>query len=119
MKPELQRIAIAEACGWKWDEKTIFDPAGKLTQTRRAYDPNWEDWYDRLLQVIPDYLNDLNAMHDAEETLTDLQHRQFRRFLVAVCHGPDSLVVRSRKLVSSTAAQRAEALLKTLNLWKV
>jgi len=45
MKPEQQRIAIARACG--------------------------EDNDSILRGLIPDYLNDLNAMHEAEQTMGD------------------------------------------------
>ncbi len=61
--------------------------------------------------MIPDYLNDLNAMHEAEGTLNrgSGYHETggYGLYLVALDHD-----------VSATAAQRAEAFLKTLNLWK-
>ena len=89
MNPEQQRIAIAEACGWKTGYR---DP---------------EAWH-----PLPDYLNDLNAMHEAEKTLTDKAHEEFRLNLYDVI-GDDS-----RLIVSSTAAQRAEAFLRTIGKWK-
>ena len=60
----------------------------------------------------PDYLNDLNAMHEAEKVLTDEQKREYRICLFRLC---DCYAGRE---VHATAAQRAEAFLKTLNLWK-
>ena len=89
MNPEQQRIAIAEACGWKTGYR---DP---------------EAWH-----PLPDYLNDLNAMHEAEKTLTDKAHEEFRLNLYDVI-GDDS-----RLIVSSTAAQRAEAFLLTIGKWE-
>ena len=57
----------------------------------------------------PDYCNDLNAMHEAEKVL-DLD--QWHKYA--------SLIGRHdyRNLLNATAAQRAEAFLKTLNFWK-
>ena len=60
--------------------------------------------------VMPDYLNDLNAMHEAEKVLTD--HTGYCMNLQIATGG---LPLRFN-LVFSTAAQRAEAFLRTLNL---
>lgn len=93
MSPEEQRIAIAEVCGWKTGYR---DP---------------EAWH-----PLPDYPNDLNAMHDAEKTL---DRNQLERYADILCDefydgfDPDIVAV-----ITATAAQRAEAFLKTLNLWK-
>ena len=86
MTPEQQRIAIAEACGE--DNDSIYR------------------------DLIPDYLNDLNAMHDAEKTLTDKAHEEFRLNLY------DLIRDDSRLIVSSTASQRAEAFLRTIGKWE-
>jgi hypothetical protein len=60
---------------------------------------------------FPNYLNDLNAMHEADGTLNKESgyHETggYGLYLVALDHD-----------VSATASQRAEAFLKTLNLWK-
>lgn len=52
MNPEAQRIAIAKACGWT---HIVFDRGWKST-----------DLGD-FQAKIPDYLNDLNTMHEAEK----------------------------------------------------
>lgn len=106
MDKEKQRIKIAEACGWK----TASD-----SPNWTYYRPDARGWNGEL----PDYLNDLNAMHEAEKVLTDEQDLEYSEFL--------ALVVKARwgannscdmqRLRSATAAQRAEAFLKTLNLW--
>ena len=95
MNPEQQRIAIAEAVG-KWHSGW---PHEYMNQSDR-------------LRHIPNYLNDLNAMHEAEKTLTDKAHEEFRLNLYEVL-GDDS-----RLIVSSTAAQRAEAFLLTIGKWE-
>ena len=95
MKPEQQRVAIAEACGWKTDKRGLgwLSPHGYYASE-------------------PDYLNDLNAMHDAEKTLTDKAHEEFRLNLY------DLIRDDSRLIVSSTASQRAEAFLRTIGKWE-
>lgn len=106
MTPEAQRIAIAKACGLTVISDGIthhltpcilgtgkFDPAGKgLTQ-------------------VPDYLNDLNAMHEAEKVLfvrNDWSRCDYEQTLKAMT---------SSWCWHATAPQRAEAFLRTLNLW--
>jgi hypothetical protein len=99
MKPEEQRIAIAKACGW-----TKFTP-DTIQYTARRSDGKWG--------LIPDYLSDLNAMHEAEKVLTDLN--LYRKFLyLVVLEDPSNA---SNEPAWATAAQRAEAFLRTLNLW--
>jgi hypothetical protein len=101
MTPESQRIAIAKACGWSEGTTGLWK------------DPDKSGYY-----ACPDYLNDLNAMHEAEKVLTDAQMIKFERELgVIVCKfamqdGP------AYKIWHATAAQRAKAFLRTLGLWK-
>ena len=60
------------------------------------------------LPSCPDYLNDLNAMHEAQRRLSDAQWDNDCDLL-----GGSLLIC-----AHATATQRAEAFLKTLNLWK-
>ena len=104
MTPEQQRIAIAQACGW-----TGFNPDNIpdcLQYTARAPSGKWG--------LIPDYLNDLNAMHEAEKSLPDMS--LYRRFLYLVVLDDPSNT--SNEPAFATAAQRAEAFGLTLGLWK-
>jgi hypothetical protein len=106
MKPEKQRIAIAESCGivGPFDNRWI-----------KEYEEEGGDSYGFTgfekgeLVFIPDYLNDLNAMHEAEKTLdyddlNDMEESVSFHFGVTPFH--------------STAAQRAEAFLKTIGKWE-
>jgi len=119
MNPEQQRIAIAEACGWKnhnhpdvmqfkqgWTmpEKWCMDPKGVL----------------RFNHDRPDYLNDLNAMHDAEKVLTNEQDLEYSEALEQVVEGRfvTNNAEDMRRLRSATAAQRAEAFLRTIGKWR-
>ncbi len=98
MTPEQQRVAIAEACGWKTGYR---DP---------------EAWH-----PLPDYLNNLNAMHNAEKDVfqsSDLwQKFVFELILTSGGNGMSELD-RLCCLVQSTAAQRAEAFLRTIGKWE-
>jgi hypothetical protein len=97
MTPESQRIAIAEACGW---EEESFGPS----------------WYESVTKM-PDYCNDLNAMHEAVKTLPQNMKPRYFSCLCAVVSGAISLYGYS-EATEATSAQRAEAFLRTLNLWK-
>ena len=105
MTPEQQRIAIAEACGL-----TNVAPMIVKNVKHEGDDITVGIWSDD--GWVPQYLNDLNAMHEAEKTLTDKAHEEFRLNLYEVL-GDDS-----RLIVSSTAAQRAEAFLLTIGKWE-
>jgi hypothetical protein len=121
MTPEAQRIAIAEACGWKnadhpdvmqfkqgWTmpEKWCMDPKGVLQFN-----------HDR-----PNYLNDLNAMHEAEKVLTDeIENDKFERYckkLSELCCPIKCGGSGCGFTITATAAQRAEAFLRTIGKWK-
>lgn len=61
---------------------------------------------------LPEYLTSLSAMHDAEKTLIHRGlHEKYYHELVSVT------TVDRFYLIHATAAQRAEAFLRTLNLW--
>ena len=104
MNPEQQRVAIAEACGRVQRPDGSWFPIGK----------------DYGSAGIPDYLNDLNAMHEAEKVLTDEQDLEYSEALEQVVEGR-YLTNNSedmRRLRSATASQRAEAFLRTIGKWK-
>lgn len=110
MKPEEQRIAIAEACGWRW--VTLRQQEG-LCDDVRGYPPD-VDCVGLNGRYVPDYLNSLDAMHGAVETLrgkTGPEWFDFQRLLMIECGS-------WMNCIQASAAQRAEAFLKTLSLWK-
>jgi hypothetical protein len=72
---------------------------------------------------LPDYLNDLNAMHAAWHTL-DSRHKRFafhehlrRKVLADGGHKASTSADVECCCENATAAQRAEAFLRCLNLW--
>jgi len=104
MTPDQQRTKVAELCGWtNIRVKNDFPYEGGHLE-RRTLIGNRNGPYDgtRFLEV-PDYLNDLNAMYDVEETL----------------QGSDGLFdLFAKELgeysIHATAAQRAEAFVMTM-----
>lgn len=112
MKPEQQRIAIAEACGWK---QCQWNGAYNTYKGVPPVRPS-------VFQDIPDYLNDLNAMHEAEKVIAgSFQWNKYTEVLANICHwnkkSHDTRTM-ANIVCSATASQRAEAFLKTLGLWK-
>jgi hypothetical protein len=131
VSPEKQRIAIAEACGWK---KEIFLPVSDCSEAELilGYDEITEIWKSPNGQYVrdaffPDYLSDLNAMHEAVMSLPSERRVEYRKQLKYIV-APRTKPARAGGLVfmgdkeydawfNATAAQRAEAFLRTLNLW--
>ena len=94
LTPEQKRIAIAEACGWK----RLATPGAWISPSGRFHYPPEP--------TIPDYLNDLNAMHEAEKTLDYNQMNSYQNYEL-------SRFVKNEGswLCRATAAQRADAFL--------
>lgn len=89
MTQDAQRIAIAKACG--------------ITG---------------YLHDLPDYLNDLNAMHEAEKTLSPIQLSYYESELVEMCNLKSAASMVSAYRWHATAAQRAKSFLLALSLWR-
>jgi hypothetical protein len=110
MKPEEQRIAIAEACGYYKDNQYW------CIRTEQGVVGTFD---------LPDYLNDLNAMRKAEKVLMKDKNLwdYYGHKLYWIVNGR---AISSEALMKSGAASlfvhasadlRAVAFLKTLNLW--
>lgn len=115
MKPEAQRIKIAEACGW--------------TKRRVNYGPRTESLWispegltngsSETAFWLPDYLSDLNACHAAISTLlSDGSWRRYRTELERVCNtlGQPSNTAWFLEH-NATAPQRCEAFLRCIGAW--
>jgi hypothetical protein len=112
MTDKEKQIAIATTCGWTvsehgwWSHPTLPCNGGAEPEP-------------------PDYLNDLNAIHEAEKMLTTQQRIEHGKQLqeitsecvVGYVGDYHRELVGLSRVAGATAAQRAEAFLKTLNLW--
>ncbi len=97
MTPQEQNEAIAGACGKEYHKPT---PEEIASGSYYQYEPN--------------YVGDLNAMHEAENTLPcGGEHSPYERY-VNLLREPCG----DYGATSATAAQRAEAFLKVKGLWK-
>ncbi len=130
MNPEQQRIAIAEACGWKLKSNGL-SPMWSWQNESLIHRIKWVAHKVMASQgVLPDYLNDLNAMHEAEETLDASQCAEYARQLMK--HHPtycvtvldnrfaptEEIAYQTYQLLHATATQRAEAFLRTIGKWE-
>jgi hypothetical protein len=118
MTQEEKRIKLAETVGWKVHPKDRFI----------VIPPNSPHSV-QPLSTIPDYFNDLNAVHELEKVLTDEQARTYAYALYDLANGfkfdgdpwtPDIFEASMDgvvDMVRATAAQRAEALGLVLKLW--
>lgn len=124
MSPEAQRIAIAEACGWKYVEgldvpSLSFNGASKcgdcwVCPKRGAGYGEYEP---------PNYLSDLNAMHQAEKILTSAHQpskgeSQWSDYLGWLGFCGENKTREVYECVTASAAQRAEAFLRVIGKWQ-
>ena len=131
MKPEAQIIAIAEFCGAKWTvtRARLGFPEKVLCfgKYRRSYSWDEQMSFDvpeqcpffpeyGLLQV-PYYLNDLNAMHQAEKTLPRELHWRYQHELWNVFRPHMNLEKSLLGYLCAEASHRAEAFLRTIEKW--
>lgn len=114
MNPIEQQLEIAKACGWR-EAFPSSGPAHPGTRKGGIMLPyNWINEVDgRRVQDLPNYLHDLNAMHEAEKSLTPEQFYRYYWKLIKLVGGQTDL-----HPISATAAQRAEAFLRTISKWK-
>jgi hypothetical protein len=99
MTPEEKRIKLAEAGGFTSLRMVMGELMGLLNSK---------------LHFVPDYFSDLNEVHELEKILTLSQFWSYADRLNAMVDGSKG----KDSYISATAAQRAEALGLTLNLWK-
>ncbi len=98
MSDEAQRIAIAESVG-------IYLHDGDHAPSDYVF-----------VSDLPDYLNDLNAIHEVENKNL-VSHAMWDSYLdnlESICERENL----GRYITNATAAQRAEAILKTLGKWE-
>ena len=123
MKPEEQRIAIAEWCGWEYRPNPKVIHPNKL----RFWVAPWMKDFEGCGapdSEVPDYLKDLNEIQGAVGLLndrhkfTDDTRSMYYDYLALSCDAfPDKWEISWHVCSMATAAQRAEALLKTIGKW--
>lgn len=126
MTPEQQRIKIAQACDYRPDPDT-----GLWYMLGDTHLAGFNGKAQRI-EPLPDYLNDLNAMAEAEKHLSMLQEDKYSKWLWVVVTDtpipstdpwdvvkdrdyPTFCIDTANAFRSATAAQRAKAFLLTLD----
>jgi len=140
MSPEAQRIALAEARGWMLcqarpsminDKPWIsgMNPSPDVIETIIPCDgssPRKPNESDYGYETLPDYPIDLNAIHEVEQMLSREQRELYIIWLSSITQNrPFKSYHKNHSdtpwmvwfVATATAAQRLEALVKTLNLW--
>lgn len=125
MTSEAKRIAIAKACGWtRCNCIDCGDKSDALWIPPGIDTFGHKDWCKSYLEP-PDYLNDLNAMHEAEKVFSHkntlgmgAQSAVYTKHLENTVSRTGFFAGWSWALLHATAAQRADAFLLTLGLCK-
>lgn len=120
MNEHEQRIAIAEACGWTlcvFVESINLAKGFPLPNSPLSYGT-----YENGMAQLPNYLNDLNAMNEAEKVLygnPNLPKKYTQQIKNAICReaGVTKAQMNLDVCITATAAQRAEAFLRTIGKW--
>lgn len=121
-------VAIAEACGWqRWKSS----PESKVVSLRKPTPSQQSYWLScgnfittehvTNSQGIPDYCNDLNAMHAATTTLFKSHPGYYNRSFVSELQDvmgwcQDGMLDKRQAcdLINATARQRAEAFMEII-----
>lgn len=102
LTPEQRRIEVAKLLGWK---------------KKREIEPGYWTWYSPNGDLagqpcIPDYCSDLNAMHEAENTMNDLQKISYIYALDRAAKPNPS--IHDWNVINATADQRATAFIAVM-----
>ena len=123
MKEQEQQIAIAKACEWV-NIVSPSDIAYKLIpETARGkqvpFGRNVMLHPDGFHHELPDYRNDLNAMHEAEKVVRQdgVRTAFYRRHLTSIIVAYNTMHECMTYPEFATAEQRAEAFVRTLGDW--
>ena len=111
MNKEQQRIAIAEACGWT-ECRLIKSYDGE--QVPYGVAPNESP----ILNETPDYLNDLNAMHEALDKVENDGLFLYELDQVIWEERKTRELVSQMDRLKAKPHQLAEAFLKTIGKWE-
>ncbi len=129
-----QRIAIAEACGYLWwtfDYRGYHTPEKCQLTNFRPVSADWEigekfraeprksklkGAFGDQFEFVPNYLWNLDAMNEAEKSLSYEQQPVYVQNLKKVLM--TEVGVTDWDVMHSTSKQRAEAFLRTVGKWK-
>lgn len=108
LSPDEKRVKIAEACGWKSELVPTPNPYGEFQHTW------WTSPEGKRPEILPDYLNSLDAMAAVEKTLSDEQCDRYLEHLTETSGGDAENGKSSFCGYVATAEQRSDAFLLTI-----
>lgn len=119
---EQKRIKIAEACGWtvrEFPDTNGLWYAYNYSSGHSTHNGGLSEDHAKTV-LYPNYFSDLNACHKMESKLSDLDAYKYHEELTLSAMDQELISNKAVKTYvwNATAAQRAEALGLTLNLWK-
>lgn len=103
MSPEKQNAALAQIAGWGKEDAERGYSLGQFSEN------------------VPNYVQDLNAIREIEDMLRigmDRCNKTLRKYRNELAKIVGCSWYQSAEMICASAEQRAEALLKTLNLWE-
>ena len=132
MTKEQINITIAESSGWHphpdndrsdqkfWTTGNSYGVPEKGKPFKIAAFPSLiEDFHNHIYYNLPNYSADLNAMHEAEKSITDPRKMLDYFNHLSRYNDPDAQSIQdSFNIITATALQRAEAYLRTIGKWK-
>jgi|SRR5882757_1830911 len=115
MKPEEQNITIAESLGWREAFPADSDTHPEIKRGGIMLLFRWvnEITHERVFD-LPNFHGSLDACAIAEKSLNAYQRHKYTILVRGTVASVDSMWA----MVHATAAQKAEAYLRALNLWK-
>lgn len=124
MNEYYQRAAIASRIGWKVFPYVVINGHRREVETwvephkAELFNPNNPGPGCFAGALPPNYPSDLNAMHEAEKTLSEEEWIEYIENLKSILKAHANSYRSVKAKIHATAAQKAEAFLKALNLWK-
>jgi hypothetical protein len=124
MTQEEKRIKLCELAGWKGivaSHMIGYAPWRPVTYEERIQKTPVMEFYSIPLDPLPDYFSSLNAVHELEQQTWSKEWNLRDDFcdhlalIIDPVHGYKGL--KATDALQAIAAQRAEALGRTLSLW--
>lgn len=128
MTNDEMRIAIAGVCGWRLKRKRFknkkcpfgyrYEKDGVGIQSSGGLH-GWGFHSSPSAMSLHNYTKDLNAMHEAEGMINVSDYiRSLQKVCRCYLEGEETEIEDGWLLAHATAAQRAEAFLRTVGKWK-
>lgn len=112
-------MAVCKTCNYAHKFGLFLDDAENCGH-------EWKLWYDQWflgdiwvpVGGLPNFCGSLDAMHEAEKVFEAMPYVDgWKEYFINLIKVTGNTYIDGKLLITATAAQRAEAFLRTLNLW--